>query len=82
MELEEDVTSVLSEEESKIFMRMIGSVEVQIEQGETPREATYLTLSSFLLRQVNLDKPFKDKDLFNAIEVVIADVNDRFGVFQ
>lgn len=81
-EKDEDVTSVLSEEASKIFMRMIGSIEMQIEQGETPRDATFLTLSSFLLRQVNLDKTFNDKDLFNAIEAVIADVNNRFGVFQ
>lgn len=82
MNLDEDVTSALSEEESKIFMRIIASIEMQIEQEETPRDATYLTLSSFLLRQVNLDKPFNDKDLFKVIEVVIADVNDRFGVFQ
>ncbi|OTO09160.1 hypothetical protein A5882_003490 [Enterococcus sp. 4E1_DIV0656] len=82
MNLDEDVTSALSEEESKIFMRIIASIEMQIEQDETPRDATYLTLSSFLLRQVDLDKPFNDKDLFKVIEVVIADVNDRFGVFQ
>jgi hypothetical protein len=82
MNLDEDVTSALSEEESKIFMRIIASIEMQIEQEETPRDATYLTLSSFLLRQVDLDKPFNDKDLFKVIEVVIADVNDRFGVFQ
>lgn len=82
MNLDEDVTSALSEEESKIFMRIIASIEMQIEQDETPRDATYLTLSSFLLRQVDVDKPFNDKDLFKVIEVVIADVNDRFGVFQ
>ena len=81
MNLQEDVTSTLNDEESKIFMRLISSIETQIDQGQSPREAFYLTMTSFYMRQLNQDKSFSDKELFNAIKVVISDVKDRFNVF-